>query len=186
MPSRKKRNRARRYVEKIMKQVWEAVEKDNLTLAEKLSKRACVSGRVNPRIWNDRGRILQLCSLDVEAEEAFRYALALAPTYLSPMKALALMYTKLGSVEQAHKLLHRILELDPQDSQARERLRTVQALTAVAEKPPASSSASTSFLDLGSRWGQAAALAVRENFNCLTKRQGSGFAGRWPPRLGMG
>ena len=62
-----------------MEQAWEAVEDRQLHLAEKLSHRASVQGLVNPRIWFDHGRILELCGRVEEAEKAFRTAVSLAP-----------------------------------------------------------------------------------------------------------
>ena len=81
--------RSRRRAEKLIAQAWKATDAGQLHLAEKLSRRARDEGAVNPRIWNDHGQIMSACGHLKEAEQAFRMAISLAPTYAEAAEHLA-------------------------------------------------------------------------------------------------
>ncbi|HEY7427552.1 MAG TPA: hypothetical protein VH682_25195 [Gemmataceae bacterium] len=75
MTAKKQKEKERRRARKMADEAWQAVDAGNLDLAHKLSQRAVTTQPDNPRLWNDRGRIL-LLSADVnEADRAFRYAI---------------------------------------------------------------------------------------------------------------
>jgi hypothetical protein len=136
----KKQRKARRRVEKNMEQAWQAFDAGDCALAEKLSRRAVDDGKINPRIWNEHGLMLQLCNQAEEAADAFRYAIAMAPNYSDALANLARLLLKLGQVAQAVRLQRRRVELDPSNTEAVELLHTFEALlpapAPVEAKPP--------------------------------------------------
>ena len=111
-----------------MDDAWEAVLKDDLTAAEKYSRRAVDAGHVNPRLWLDHGRILARCQLADEAGEAFRQAIALAPSFGEAFAQLAQLQAAEGKFVQAERLQARAVELEPTNAEARERLAGYRAL----------------------------------------------------------
>ena len=62
-----------------MEHAWGEMEAGRRDRAERDSARAVDEGGVNPRLWIDRGHILELCGRDADAEDAYRMAIALAP-----------------------------------------------------------------------------------------------------------
>src|SRR5215468_7207781 len=75
MTAKKQKEKECRRARKMADEAWEAVDAGNLDLARKLSLRAVTTQPDNPRLWNDRGRILLLSENVNEADQAFRYAL---------------------------------------------------------------------------------------------------------------
>jgi uncharacterized protein len=132
----KKQRKARRRVEKSMEQAWNALDNGDFGLAQKWSQRAVDEGRMNPRIWNDHGLILQFCQREEDAVEAFRSAIVLAPTYADALSNLAKLLMRLGQVAQAVRLQTRLAELEPMNTDAQETLRNFQALL-LADVSPA-------------------------------------------------
>ncbi len=128
MSKKKDRNRARRRAEQYMDQAWEAADAGKLERAAQLSGRAVAVGQVNPRIWNDHGSVMLLCEQLVEAEKAFRAAIALAPTYADAFGNLAQLQARLGNLPQAERLQQRVVELRPTDIAAQEALLSYQCL----------------------------------------------------------
>jgi hypothetical protein len=152
----KKQRKARRRVEKTMEQAWEAMEAGDLALAEKLSRRAINDGKINPRIWNDHGLILQMCDQFDEAANAFRYAVTMAPNYTEALSNLAKLLTNLGQVAQAVRVQRRVTEFDPSSTEAQELLRTYEALVPAA------------FLETEARESATQATARTSRYNWLS------------------
>jgi hypothetical protein len=94
-------------------EAWEAVDAGNLTLARKLSQRAVATQPDNPRLWNDRGRILLLSADDNEADRAFRYAIRLARDFAEPYHHLAALRARQDRLDDAVALEADALRLDP-------------------------------------------------------------------------
>src|SRR5205823_10899753 len=84
MTPKKQKEKERRRARKMAGEAWDAVEAGNLDLARKLSQRAVTTQPDNPRLWNDRGRILLLSTDEHEADRAFRYAIRLARDFAEP------------------------------------------------------------------------------------------------------
>ena len=55
----------------------------------------------NPVLWNDQGAVLALRLKDDEADEAFRTALSLAPTFAEPYAHLAALRVRQGFAREA-------------------------------------------------------------------------------------
>ncbi|MBK8975875.1 MAG: tetratricopeptide repeat protein [Planctomycetes bacterium] len=148
MTSQKKRNRARRQVERTMSDAFDALERGEQALALKLGRRAIEAGHVNPRIWNDHGRLALACGLDAEAADCFRQALQLAPTFADALANLAAVQASLGRCEEAVRLARRAVELAPEEPRYREALArfehdrgapapaAVEPLPAAEREPP--------------------------------------------------
>lgn len=89
MNPKKTKEKERRRARKLAEETWEAANDHNLDMAEKLIRRAVSTQPENPVLWNDQGMLLAMRSKEVEAEEAFRTAISLAPTYVEPFAHLA-------------------------------------------------------------------------------------------------
>jgi hypothetical protein len=141
MSSLKQRRKVRRRAEKLMDEAFAAVQTENTTLAERLSRRAIDGGRVNPRLWLDHGRILEACGRSDEAGEAVRQAITLAPRYADAFAVLARMQACQGKLIQAERLQRRAVELDETDVAARETLAAYAALLPPIDGDPGAAAA---------------------------------------------
>ena len=144
MSRKKDRNKARRRAEKYMDQAWEAADQGKLQHAAQLSFRAVTVGPVNPRLWNDHGSLMRLCERFDEAEQAFRTAIALSPTYADAFGNLAGLQAQRGNLPQAERLQERLVELRPEDTLARDALQSYRALAGGGEVAHGANSAEES------------------------------------------
>jgi hypothetical protein len=141
MSSPKERRKARRRAERTMDEAWEALLANDLTMAERLARRAIAGGEMNARLWLDLGRILRRCNRPDDAEEALRRAIALAPTHGEAFAELAAFQAGAGKWVQAERLQRRAVELLPQDASAHDQLACYAAMLPAdaadaAEEPP--------------------------------------------------
>ena len=116
MTAKKQKEKERPRARKMADEAWEAVEAGNLDLARKLSQRAVATQPDNPRLWNDRGRILLLSADDNEADRAFRYAIRLARDFAEPYHHLAALRARQDRLDDAVALEADALRLDPANS----------------------------------------------------------------------
>lgn len=130
MNPKKSKEKERRRARKLADQAWEAAHEHNLDLAEKLIRRAVATQSENPVLWNDQGALLCLRSKDSEAEEAFRTAISLAPTYAEPYAHLGTLRARHGYLRDAVRLLEKAVQHAPQTAQYMERLDAYRALFA--------------------------------------------------------
>ncbi len=101
MNPKKQKVKDRRRARKLAEQAWEAVHEGNLDLAEKIIRRAVDAQTDNPILWNDQGVLLGLRQKDAEADESFRTALSLAPTFAEPYAHLAALRIRQGFTREA-------------------------------------------------------------------------------------
>ncbi|MCA8972053.1 MAG: 2OG-Fe(II) oxygenase [Planctomycetes bacterium] len=120
MSTKKDRRKARRRAEKMMEDAWIALRAGNTGQAERASRAAIDLGFVNPRLWLDRGQILDEIGDAPAAEEAVRHAIAIAPRYAEAFVRLAELLARQGRFAKAGELLRRALELDTLDDGFRE------------------------------------------------------------------
>jgi hypothetical protein len=113
MTAKKQKEKDRRRARKMADEAWEAVDAGNLDLARKLSQRAVTTQPDNPRLWNDRGRILMLSAEVNEADRAFRYAIRLARDFAEPYHHLAALRAREDRLDDAVALEADALRLDP-------------------------------------------------------------------------
>ena len=113
MTAKKQKEKERRRARKMADEAWEAVDAGNLDLARKLSLRAVTTQPDNPRLWNDRGRILLLSDNENEADRAFRYAIRLARDFAEPYHHLAAIRARQDRLDDAVALETDALRLDP-------------------------------------------------------------------------
>lgn len=147
MNPKKAKEKERRRARKLAEQAWDAAHNDNLDLAEKIIRRAVATQPDNPVLWNDQGMLLNLRNKETEAEDAFRTALSLAPTYAEPYAALAALQAKHGYYRAAVRLMEKAVQYAPDAAKHAERLDAYRLLLppsaaeepAVAERPAASS-----------------------------------------------
>lgn len=126
MNPKKAKEKERRRARKLAEQAWEAADEQNLDLAEKIIRRAVATQPDNPVLWNDQGMLLSLRNKEGEAEEAFRTAISLAPTYAEPYAQLATMKARYGNVQEAIHLLEKASQFEPHVAQHRERLEAYE------------------------------------------------------------
>jgi hypothetical protein len=144
MNPKKTKEKERRRARKLAEEAWEAVNKDNLDLAEKIIRRAVAIQPDNPVLWNDQGMVLALRAKDREAEESFRSAISLAPTYAEPFAHLAAMRARQGYLREAVRLLEQAVQHAPVSAQYAERLESYRTLLDCQNEPvPVRLSAST-------------------------------------------
>jgi hypothetical protein len=134
---KKVKEKERRRARKLAAEAWDAVDAQNLDLAEKIIRRAVDTQPDNPVLWNDQAIILRLRSKEHEAEEAFRSALSLAPTYAEAYCHLGEMRAQQGHLRDAVRLLEQAVKHAPGDARYAERLEAYQALSALESEPPA-------------------------------------------------
>ena len=113
MTAKKQKEKERRRARKMADQAWDAVESGNLDLARKLSRRAVTTQPDNPRLWNDRGRILLLSADEAGADRAFRYAIRLARDFAEPYHHLAALRARQDRLDDAVALEADALRLAP-------------------------------------------------------------------------
>lgn len=130
MNPKKQKEKERRRARKLAEQAWEAVNDENLDLAEKIIRRAAATQPDNPVLWSDQGLVLALRSKEIEAEEAFRAAISLAPTYAEPFAHLAALRAKQGYLQDAIRLMEQAVQHAPQPAPYAERLEAYRALVA--------------------------------------------------------
>jgi len=141
MNPKKQKEKDRRRARKLAEQAWDAVNEGNLDLAEKIIRRAVIAQEDNPVLWNDQGVILGLRQKESEADEAFRTALSLAPTFAEPYAHLAALRARQGFAREAVTLQTQAVKHAPQNVSYAEQLEAYRALageeTPQAVTPPA-------------------------------------------------
>jgi len=130
MNPKKSKEKERRRARKLAEEAWEAADEQNLDLAEKLIRRAVVTQPENPVLWNDQGMLLCLKNKEDDATEAFRTALALAPTYAEPYVQLAALRAKQGSLHDAIRWMEKAVLHAPQVALYADRLEAYRTLLA--------------------------------------------------------
>jgi uncharacterized protein len=133
---KKLKEKDRRRARKLADEAWEAVQSDNLDLAEKIIRRAVAAQPDNPVFWNDQGVILGLRRKDAEAGESFRSALSLAPTFAEPFAHLAALRVRQGFLTQAVALQAQAVSLAPDNIGLAERLEAYRSLAGQGEPAP--------------------------------------------------
>jgi Flp pilus assembly protein TadD len=101
MNPKKQKVKDRRRARKLADEAWEAADAGNLDLAEKIIRRATAAQPDNPVLWNDQGLLLVQRHKEAEAEDAFRTALRLAPTFAEAYAQLAALRARHDFMEQA-------------------------------------------------------------------------------------
>lgn len=140
MNPKKQKVKQRRRARKLADEAWQAVEADNLDLALKIIRRAVEAQLDNPVLWHDQGVILALRQQDREAEESFRAALRLAPTFADAYAQLASLQSRHGFLDEAVALQVQAVKFAPQAAGHAERLEAYRTLAA-SRRAPASSRA---------------------------------------------
>ncbi len=148
MNAKKAKEKERRRARKLAEQAWQAADEENLDLAEKMIRRAVDTQPDNPVLWNDQGLILKLRGKEGEAEQAFRAAISLAPTYADPYAHLAAMFAAQGYLHDAVRLLEQAVPHAPPTAPYGERLAAYRALLACRSGPPPSATPSTPSVQL--------------------------------------
>lgn len=128
MNPKKSKEKERRRARKLADEAWEAANAGNLDLAEKIIRRAVDTQPDNPVLWNDQGVLLGMRGNAREAEEAFRSAISLAPTYAEPLAHLAALEARHGYLHEAVRWMERAAQNAPQSPEYAERLLTYRAL----------------------------------------------------------
>jgi hypothetical protein len=128
MNPKKMKEKERRRARKLAEEAWEAANNHNLDLAEKIIRRAVATQIENPVLWNDQGMLLSLRSKEIEAEDAFRSAISLAPTYAEPFAHLAAMRARQGYLHDAICLMEKAVQYAPQSAPYAERLESYRTL----------------------------------------------------------
>lgn len=128
MNPKKVKEKERRRARKLAEEAWEAATDQNLDLAEKIIRRAVATQIDNPVLWNDQGMLLVLRAKVAEAEESFRTALSLAPTYAEPFAHLADLRAKQGYLPDAIRLMEQAVQHAPESAPYAERLAAYRAL----------------------------------------------------------
>jgi hypothetical protein len=137
MNPKKQKVKDRRRARKLAEQAWEAVDEGNLDLAEKIIRRAAQAQSDNPVLWDDQGSILALREKPLEAVEAFRTALSLAPTFADAYAHLAALRLRQGFLTEAVALQTQAVKHAPQNAAHAERLEAYRALAGEETAPPA-------------------------------------------------
>lgn len=108
MSSPKKRRKDRRKTYKNVDAAWDAWERGDHALAEKLSQRALAQGFVNPRIWLERAAMLEARGERESALRTYERTLALAPGYRDARDGIARLGGNEGGTppEQEHLSSH--------------------------------------------------------------------------------
>ena len=134
MNPKKSKEKERRRARKLADEAWEAADAGNLDLAEKIIRRAVETQPDNPVLWNDQGMLLNLRGNRGEAEEAFRAAISLAPTYAEPCAHLAAMEARGSYLREAARWMERAVQHAPHVPQYAERLEAYHALLAAPQR----------------------------------------------------
>jgi hypothetical protein len=128
MNPKKTKEKERRRARKLAEQAWEAADAQNLDLAEKIIRRAVATQPENPVLWNDQGMLLCLKQMEREAEEAFRTAVSLAPTYAEAYAHLAAIRARHGYLQEAIGLMEKAVKYAPRADLYTEDLEAYRAL----------------------------------------------------------
>jgi hypothetical protein len=128
MNPKKSKEKERRRARKLADEAWEAADAGNLDLAEKIIRRAVDTQPDNPVLRNDQGMLLNLRGNHRGAEEAFRAALSLAPTYAEPCAHLAAIEARDGYMHEAVRWMERAVRNAPDVPDYAERLDAYRAL----------------------------------------------------------
>src|SRR5262249_47737978 len=128
MTAKKQKEKERRRARKLAAEAWEAVAPGTLALAGKLSLRAVTTQPDNPRLWNDRGRILLLSANVNEADRAFRYAIRLARDFAEPYHHLAALRAQDDRLDDAVALEADALRLAPDNAEYAAQLEAYRTL----------------------------------------------------------
>lgn len=134
MNPKRAKEKERRRARKLADEAWEAAEAGNLDLAEKIIRRAVATQTDNPVLWNDQGMLLGLRGKDRDAEESFRTAIAMAPSFAEPFAHLAEIQAKHGYLRDAVRLMEQAVQRAPESAVYAKRLEAYQALLA-CERP---------------------------------------------------
>lgn len=129
MNPKKQKVKDRRRARKLAEQAWETAHEGNLDLAEKIIRRAVAAQPDNPVLWNDQGVLLALRHKEADAEESFRTAVSLAPTFAEPYAHLAALRIRQGFAQEAVALQTQAVKHDPRNAAYAEQLEAYQALT---------------------------------------------------------
>ena len=132
MNPKKQKEKDRRRARKLADEAWDAADQGNLDLAEKIIRRAVAAQEDNPVLWNDQGMLLVLRQKDLDAADAFRAAISLAPTYAEPYAYLATLRLRQGSVRDAVALQTQAVKHAPANAGYAERLEAYRALAGQA------------------------------------------------------
>src|SRR5438067_5398750 len=116
MNARKQKEKDRRRAGKLADEAWQAVEAGDLSLAEKLIRRAVSTQADNARLWNDQGVILALRADEGEADRAFRYAIRLARDFAEPYHHLAALRARQDRLDDAVALQSDAARLAPHNA----------------------------------------------------------------------
>ncbi len=141
MHPKKLKLKDRRRASKLAEEAWQAVDEDNLDLAEKVIRRAVAAQSDNPVLWADQGQILGQRGKLVEAGDAFRTAISLAPTFADAYDHLATLRLRQGFTREALVLQGHAVKHAPQIVSYSERLEAYRALVGdetPKPKPPSS------------------------------------------------
>ncbi len=143
MNPKKQKSKDRRRARKLAEQAWEAVEANNLDLAEKIIRRAVATQIDNPILWDDQGAILALRHKDAEAVAAFRAALSLAPAFAEPYAHLAALRLRQGFTREAVAIQAQAVKRAPENVEFARCLEAYRALAgqedSLAALPPTAS-----------------------------------------------
>ena len=133
MNAKKRKAKERRRARKLADQAWDAVDSENLDLAEKLIRRAVATQSDNPELWHDQGIILGLRGNESEAEQSFRATLSLAPDFADAYARLAAIHVRRGRLTDAVALQEQAVVHAPEVSDHWKRLESYRSLTGQAE-----------------------------------------------------
>jgi hypothetical protein len=136
MTAKKQKEKERRRARKLAEEAWNAVNDENLQLAEKIIRRAVATQPENPVLWNDQGMILFLMQKETEAEESFRTALSLAPDFAAVYAQLAMLAVRQGYLNRAVALQKQAVKYAPDNVEFADRLAAYESL---AGQPTSSS-----------------------------------------------
>ncbi len=133
MNAKKRKTKERRRARRLADQAWDAVDNENLDLAEKLIRRAVATQCDNPVLWHDHGIILCLCGNESEAEQSFRATLSLAPDFADAYARLAALHVRRGQLTDAVALQEQAVVHAPELTEHRKRLKSYRSLAGQAE-----------------------------------------------------
>jgi hypothetical protein len=135
MNPKKAKEKERRRARKLADEAWDAVNDENLDLAEKIIRRAVATQPDNPVLWNDQGMVLRLRGKNTEAADSFRTAISLAPNYAEPFTHLAELRARVGQFRDAVGLMELAVKYAPHHVLLAERLESYRALVGQATEP---------------------------------------------------
>jgi Flp pilus assembly protein TadD len=107
-------------------EAWLLLSMDRAEEALRLSEALLRGAPDNPDVLHQRGAAMMAVDRTIEAEADFRRALELNPGHVPAMNDLAVLLVVKGDREEARALLERVLEIRPEDPQARETLERLR------------------------------------------------------------